>query len=433
MLRFLTPGGDSVGLVRCRLGLDDTDHAEVGCTTERMNDLLITISRGLSSKLVERRLVRLWPFAERRTRGNGALGAILEIGDHQKEDLDAICRKWFSGLMNQIDSFPDTGTPPSPCLLISHNPLPVEWYWEAVRGFVDSRSRMEQAVERNCTIFDSGSNFGVVGACAAAAWTPSIASSWELIAWREQKLIGSQRMVAKAAVSALGEKHPETFLNRDPTKDQGMIAPRTPCPVLYGIRGSSDSVVSKAHHWLQDREDVESCLSFASHVTNQLSDDHIQTPRSGVVISAAKETRGGHAFLSVFTGKERFKLVAFSEGGPVNTLLRTLRSGDNISWSGLEAPDGSVHLEKLRLDIATPRIVGRPLCCSRTMRSAGRGQSLRCLSCGKVAEKYWNSTEAETTSGHPIGQWIEPTPSNRRHLSKPLAHGNPSESTISLE
>ena len=429
----MTPGGDSVGLVVCRLGLDDTDHAEVGCTTERMNDLLITISRSLESTLVERRLVRLWPFAERRTRGNGALGAVLEIADHRKEDLDAICRKWFSGLINQIDSYPDSGTPPSPCLLISYDPLPVEWYWEAVRGFVDSNSRMQQAVKRNCTILDSGPNFGIVGASAAAAWNPSIASSWELIAWREERLIGKQRTVAKDAVSRLSEEHPETFLNRDPTKDKGMIAPRTPCPVLYGIRGKSESVVSKAHHWLQDREDVERCLSFASHITNQLSDDHIQTPRSGAVISAAKETRGGHAYLFVFTGKERIKLVAFSEGGPVNRLLRALMPGDNISWLGLEAPDESVHLEKLRLDIASPRIVGRPLCCSRTMRSAGKGQGLRCLSCGKVEDKHWNSTEAEPPSGHLIGEWIEPAPSNRRHLSKPLAHGIPGASTSPLE
>tara|TARA_Y100000588_G_scaffold91295_1_gene98535 strand:+ start:6082 stop:7278 length:1197 start_codon:yes stop_codon:yes gene_type:complete len=398
-----------------------------------MNDLLMTISTSLEYTLVERRLIRLWPFAERRTRGNGALGAILEIGDHQKENLDSICRKWFSGLMNRIEKYPDSGTPPSPCLLISHDALPVEWYWDAVRGFVDSSYRMEQAVDRNCTIFHSDSNFGVVGACAAAAWKPSIESSWELIAWRKDELIGSQRMVSKEAVYGLAQNHPETFLNRDPTKDIGMIAPRTPCPVLYGIRGSSESVVSKAHHWLQDREDVESCLSFASHITNQLSDDHIPPPRSGAVTSTPEETRGGHSFLFAFTGKERIKLVAFSEGGPVNRLLRTLRPGDNISWSGLEAPDGSVHLEKLRLDFASPRIVGRPLCCSRTMRSAGRGQGLRCLSCGKVEGKHWKSTEAETPSGHLIGEWIEPTPSNRRHLSKPLAHGNPSASIISME
>ena len=126
-----------------------------------------------------------------------------------------------------------------------------------------------------------------------------------------------------------------------------------------------------------------------------------------------------------FTGIRSLKLVAFSEGGPVNRLLRNLRPGDSISWSGLTAPDGSVHLEKLRLDTSSPRIVGRPSCCSRAMRSAGKGQDLRCLTCGKTEKKYWKSTVDDLPSGQPTGVWLEPTPSNRRHLSKPLSHGNP--------
>ncbi len=425
MTRFLVQGGDSLELVRCLLGLDDTDHSEVGCTTEVMNDLLLTISREVDPTILERRLVRLWPFAERRTRGNGALGAILEISESEKEIMEAVCSTWFSKLLDRIEKYPSSGIPPSPCLVISYDPLPEEWYWEAVRGFVDSEYRFKQAVDSNCILFHSDSNFGVVGACAAAAWQSSNQSSWELIAWREVGSIGSKRMVAKESVTELEEKHPETFLNRDPTKGKGMIAPRTPCPVLYGIRGPSESVVSNAHHWLQNRRDVERCSSFAAHLTNQLSDDHIASTQSGAVTTVAKESRGGHAFVFVFTGTENLKLIAFSEGGPVNRLLRTLRPGDKISWSGLSAPDGSVHLEKLRLDLGSPRIVGRPICCSRTMRSAGRGQDLRCLSCGKSVDKHWNSTDAEPPAGHLIGEWLEPTPSNRRHLSRPLSHGNP--------
>ena len=411
--------------MRCRLGLDDTDHPEVGCTTESMNDLLVRISREISSTIEERRLVRLWPFAERRTRGNGALGAILEFPEHEKENLEAVCREWFSQLLQRIKTYPPSPIPPSPCLVLSFDPLPEKWYWEAVRGFVDSFSRFDQATKNKCIVFHSNSTFGVVGACAAAAWNPSVESSWELISWRQEELVGTDRMVAQKAVSGMENNHPETFLNRDPTKDRGMIAPRTPCPVLYGIRGFSESVVYNAHQWLQARSDVEECASFASHLTNQLSDDHIESTKRGTVTTTATETRGGHAFVFAFTGISSLKLVAFSEGGPVNRLLRNLRPGDSISWSGLTAPDGSVHLEKLRLDTSSPRIVGRPSCCSRAMRSAGKGQDLRCLTCGKTEKKYWKSTVDDLPSGQPTGVWLEPTPSNRRHLSKPLSHGNP--------
>ena len=63
----------------CRIGLDDTDHVDFGCTTSSFDHLLKEICRLMDCKVIERRLVRLWPFAPRRTRGNGALGAILKV------------------------------------------------------------------------------------------------------------------------------------------------------------------------------------------------------------------------------------------------------------------------------------------------------------------------------------------------------------------
>ena len=86
--------------VSCRIGLDDTDHHEIGCTTERMQDLIMTIINQTDCEIIERRLVRLWPFAERRTRGNGALGALLKIPIEQKDSLVQICEEWFLSLIH---------------------------------------------------------------------------------------------------------------------------------------------------------------------------------------------------------------------------------------------------------------------------------------------------------------------------------------------
>ena len=86
---------------------------------------------------------------------------------------------------------------------------------------------------------------GVVGACAAISWESNPHSSWELIAWRDDSSLGSERRVSSRSVSQLESLFPGTFLNRDPTKGKGLIAPRTPCPVLYGIRGSSSSEVER--------------------------------------------------------------------------------------------------------------------------------------------------------------------------------------------
>ena len=414
--------GPSTRLIR--IGLDDTDHPEVGCTTERMDNLIRTIRSDLDVEVVERRLVRLWPFAERRTRGNGALGVVIDIMGEDREALLAICREWFEVLLSDAEKFPPAKYAPSPCMVISPTSTPEEWYWSAVRGHVDAPSRHREATEYGCIVLSSMPSWGVVGASAAISWIPSPSSSWELIAWREPSLVGTRREVDHRAISSLEEFHPETFVNRDPTKGRGLIAPRTPCPVLYGIRGATSQAVSQAHEWLQSRGDVERCAEHAAHRTNQLSDDHIASTMTGTIVSGPKETKGGHSHLVAFSGSHPVTLVAFSEGGPVNGLLRRLSPGDIVSWTGLVSPDGSIHLEKLCLDSPTPRIVSRPVCCSNTMRSAGRNQGLRCITCGSTGKKAWTSRRPDLQNSPTSGAWVEPTASNRRHLARPISLGS---------
>jgi tRNA(Ile2)-agmatinylcytidine synthase len=270
------------------------------------------------------------------------------------------------------------------------------------------------------------SDWGLIGASAAIAWKPHEESTWELIAWRHPENIGKKREISSSIVKDMEIKHPETFVNRDPTQEKGLIAPRTPCPVLYGIRGSTSQAVLSAHEWLQSNKDVEKCQRFAIHRTNQLSDDHIRGFSTSTVLTNPKETKGAHSSLEVtFRGRSK-TLVAFKEGGDVNRLLRKLIPGDRINWLGLESPDGSIHLERLRVESPVPRVTGRPICCNnKTMRSAGVNQPLRCIFCQRQIDKHWlfediNLNNLELTNG-----WVEPSPSQRRHLSRPLSLGEP--------
>ena len=411
--------------MRCRLGLDDTDHVDEGCTTSSFDELLSEIQEAMNCDILERRLVRLWPFAERRTRGNGALGAIIDISEKDEPLLEKICNDWFDRLLTQVAGYPPSKIPVSPCLAISFDKAPEHWYWNAVRGYVNPENILREAGNTETILFLKNEISGVVGACAAISWESNTHSSWELIAWRNESSLGSERRVSPKSVSQLESLFPGTFLNRDPTKGRGLIAPRTPCPVLYGIRGSSYSEVEKAHIWLQSEKGVETCKSYAIHRSNQISDDHIESIHSGSIICKPREKKGGHARVSVFSGGKSHNLVAFQESGPVNRLLRTLEPGDKITWVGLSSPDGSIHLERLRIDSASPRIFSRPMCCRRTMRSSGRNQGLRCLSCGRKEKKTWYSLRFEDIHVYPTGKWLEPTPSNRRHLSRPLSQGLP--------
>ena len=151
-----------------------------------------------------------------------------------------------------------------------------------------------------------------------------------------------------------------------------------------------------------------------------MSDDHVRGVSLGTVITPPLETKGAHSHIAAYCGGLRADLVAFSEGGPVNRLLRKLLPGDRIAWVGLTAPDGSVHLERLALVDCVPRVVARPICCGRTMRSAGAGQTLRCQFCRREAERTWVSRGIDLRALDLIGNWSEPHPSNRRHLAKPL-------------
>ena len=409
-----------------RIGLDDTDHPLSGCTTSAFDELIThLLERIPDAEVNERTLVRLWPFAERRTRGNGALSAQITIDGSQIGEFRQSCQEWFDRMLTEVSEHPPSKVPAAPVLVVSEGPVPEEWYWETVSGHVDLEPRLKQVRADGCWLLAGERLWGAVGASAAIAWSPNSSSTWELIAWREPGMIGLPRQVTSDSVRLMERRNPMTFVNRDPTADRGLIAPRTPCPVLYGIRGRTSESVVKAHHWMQVRTDVERSTRWAVHRTNQLSDDHLGTVSYGTVINHPEETKGAHSNVAVVSNGNRISLVAFSEGGPVNRLLRRLQVGDRVAWLGLIAPDGAFHLERLSLRDPTPRVAGRPQCCGKSMRSGGAGQQLRCRECGSKAVREWVSTDADVSDIEAVANWSEPTPSNRRHLSRPLELGLP--------
>ena len=96
-----------------RIGLDDTDHIDCACTTDHFQRLLTTLNDSIVSlETKERRLVRLWPFAPNRTRGNAALGAICSVNITDLNNVDSICREFMDDLNKEIQ-----GTYPETCLL----------------------------------------------------------------------------------------------------------------------------------------------------------------------------------------------------------------------------------------------------------------------------------------------------------------------------
>ena len=404
--------------MRLWLGLDDTDHLDGECTTWSMQTLLSVLERDHQFVVKEVRLVRLWPFAPERTRGNAALAAIVET----RLNFDSAC-DLLSGSFRELICRPirESASTASPGFVISREQPESDFYHTAVRESVEIETAIAHldSVQGRAYYEPELGKMGLVGAIAAIGW-PAEYHSWELTAWRYGGMIGKNRIISDTAIQMMEVQFPDTFLNRDPRSKRTIIAPRTPCPVLYGIRGTTRKGVESAHMFLQMSEGVERSQSYRCHRTNQTSDDHLSGIGTGVALSKSTSGIGGHASLKVFSNGGLIQLTAFREGGEVNRLLRQAESGDIVEWVGLESPSGGCHLERLRIVDSSPRISERPNCnCGSKLKSSGSLGALRCKKCGTEAARNWCTTTSLSD------EWVEPSPSNRRHLAKPLAVGPP--------
>ena len=110
---------DNIEKIRIWIGLDDTDTPDYGCTTATFDDLINSISHLSNFKIIERRLVRLWPFAERRTRGNGALSCIVECSSESIIEFENLLSIFFSKLADSLQSDGEIHPRTSPALIYS--------------------------------------------------------------------------------------------------------------------------------------------------------------------------------------------------------------------------------------------------------------------------------------------------------------------------
>ena len=414
------------------IGLDDTDTLSGGCTTYEFHLLIEDLNKlseeGKPWKVNDDiRLVRLWPFASKRTRGNAALAINIEINYDDEEELHIFLENWFNNLLLRVSKIKviqsehsnREQTSPEPCLIYSRNQYP-DFYWEAVRSNVDYEyAKSIISNDPNSRIWGVEENMsGLIGALAAISWIGKEDHTWELTAYRDEENYSLKRELNANSVENMTRKFQNTILNRDPNSDKPLITPNTPCPVLYGIRSECPEEVMEAHSYLQAIEGNEKCKSFQIWRTNQATGDHLENEFVGKLKSDTKINRGGHAliFLDLISPKEEeCILIAFKETGPLNKLACSLKKGDLVAWKGLKSPSKEYHLEQLKLIQGTPRMRKRPKCpCGNKLTSSGKNQPLRCGVCGLYFPRLWEGEKLLSE------EWVEPHPSQRRHLAKPL-------------
>lgn len=386
------------------LGLDDTDHLNGGCTTWAMQQVLQRLPDG-AARVGDVRLVRLYPAAPHRTRGNAALAVEVDVtieADAWREWLEGVWQDVVAPLAGQRSASHHSARPQAesdPGMVWYEQRPSSDFYQRAVRCAVDLQDVPKATWAKG--------GRGCIGAAAACAWEGK-AGTWESIAWR--KATSGARHVDQDMLAQLDE-HPDLFACRDPRRGRGLVAPRGRSPVLFGIRGRTREAVTASTLSLLSAPGTEASLGSAVHWTNQGSGDHFEEVHKATV-HATGIAKGGHVVLETSIGR----MVAFQPSGPVAGLAASLREGDRIEALGLVI-DGTIHLEALRHIDGPPRNKRRPTCpaCKTRMKSAGSGQGLRCRTCAHRDVDRWIGDAVQP------GPWTQPPLDRRRHLAPELA------------
>ncbi len=411
------------------IGLDDTDDGDGGCTTSTMDQLLTQLElasvAGAPWEIpADSRLVRLWPRAPSRTRGNAATAACIATTNIEElEDCIKLhCRPLLSSARDRLggastipmsDRIRDIH-PADPGLILAKGGLPESLYWRSVRHLVDLDEVLHIFSQNDVRIIVGNMARGLIGAAAAIAWSGLHDHTFEVISYRSSKKCGSLRIVDKEIVKM---NHRGTISSWDHGRNRSLISPKGPDPVLWGLRSRKQYGAQNLHEKLLASQSTESPERVRCWRTNQHTDDHISYVGEGVVVRPPLQA-AGHVSIEVEDGYgEIVRLVAFGPSGRVRKEVSKLRESDALRWTGLEITGEGIHLEGIEV---LSRVTGapvRPLCtCGRRMKSSGINQGLRCRNCGRRDFDRWVDPSVKAFE---IGEgWIRPPTQHRRHLSR---------------
>ncbi len=428
------------------VGIDDTDSPRGGCTTWVLTELL-TLARDEEVDLIgEPRLVRLNPNIPWKTRGNAALAARFGRGRGRRRRLGEaegrplwsfpaggplprsredqfLERAWERVLARSRLGEPRT----DPALVAVRRRLPARLYYRAVREIVPIEETRRYLESDGAVVRAEGDGRGLVGASAAIAW-PGQRATWELIAYRPVEREGARRRVDVESVRTTARRHPELFLCLDPRTRRLLITPHTPCPILFGLRGTRPSSPLRALGDVRS-EPVDRWVLFR---TNQATGDHL-VPRlareveaygsgrvSAQVMALPHTLRGGHVRVRLEDAEGTvLETIAFEPTKTLPRIVRHLIPGDQVEVWGSRGASPVLKMEGLRVISLVPRWTeGSPPTCPDCRRATGSLGTARGFRCPRCRRRFPPEAARRTRAPAPIrlGEY-HPTPSARRHLA----------------
>ena len=406
------------------IGIDDTDSPDGMCTTFLASAILNEFKDNGIEIIGFPRLIRLNPFARFKTRGNGGVSFKLDL--NQNIDL---AKEIVLKFVSELSMFDCDNTNPGVVFYKGEiTEEMVDYAFKAIYSIITIEEAEEFANSIGAEIHKFKKGRGIIGSIAAIS-CPLEDYTYELLAYRDSSRYGTLRNIDYDSVVEMDKKtSPETFENID--GKYLAIEPKTPCPVLYGIRSNSPEVLSIARDIVIPNEEiVDSCI----FKTNQHTDMHIQNANKiselkqyscykikGTVKDKPHIIEGGHMFFTLSDESGEIECAAYEPTKNFRKIVEKLRAGDLIEIYGGIGEQNTFNIEKFQVIRLNEFVYKNPVCeCGKRMTSAGKNKGFKCKSCGnkiesseKVAERIERSLEN--------GKCYETPVSARRHLAKPL-------------
>lgn len=412
------------------IGIDDTDSPDGMCTTFLASQIINKLKEHDIGIIGYPRLIRLNPFARHKTRGNGGVSFKISLDD----DIEMVKRIVLEEV-EKLSMFDCDNT--NPGVVFYEGEITeemIDYAFKAIFEFITISEAEEFARSINAEIHKFKKGRGIIGSLAAIA-LPLSDCTYELLAYRDSVNYGTKRKINHKSVYEMDkETFPETFENIDYNEGYIAIEPKTPCPVLYGIRSNNPEILDKAFEMVEVGEDIVDSKIFK---TNQHTDMHIQEVDSisemkqfgcykvkGTVKNNPKAINGGHVFFFIEDESGSIECGAYEPTKNFRKTISNLKVGDIIEVYGGIGERQTFNIEKFKILSLNDVEYLNPICsCGKRMTSAGKNKGFKCKKCGKKI-KSSKKIENKILRNLTEGAFYETPVSARRHLSKPLCRMN---------
>ncbi len=413
------------------IGIDDTDSPEGMCTTYLASHIINKLNDEGINLLDFPRLIRLNPFARFKTRGNG--GVSFKILNDDKADL---AKQIVLEEVSKLAMFDCDNTNPGVIFYEGEiTPEMEDYAFRAIYEFITIEEAEEFGKSVGCEIHKFKKGRGIIGSIAAIS-LPLEDYTFELLTYRIPENYGTKRQIDVDSVYLMDkETFPDTFENIDYCENYIAIEPKTPCPVLYGIRSNTVKSLKKAKDIVKVSEPIEDYCIFK---TNQHTDMHIQKTENisgmeqfgcyevvGTVQNRPKIIDGGHMFFYIGDESGEIECGAYEPTKNFRKIVSYLMPGDVIRVFGGIGEQNTFNIEKFQVVKLNDMEYQNPICpqCGKRLTSAGKNKGFKCKKCSyktKSDEKVPIKIERNLKNS----QFYETPVSARRHLSKPLCRMN---------